>query len=548
MISKHRTAGLLVFSFCLLLAGLLSPPVLLAQDVEVDSADPNNAAQGTASLNVIVTGKHFDKSAKAKFFVTGTTNPGGITVNSTTFVNPTQLVANITVSSTATTTKFDTVVTLSSTGRTGKGIELFSVTKKGTSTKCTLAPLPSAFTLVGLLNPTGAYSGGGFGVLVRATKITLGGLDVRVVAVSVGQANRLEIFFLDPTSGQILDGTIIGTAGQVQPHITLPVPLQPRCLAFGDFNADGVPDIVVGGAYAYLGIIQNGVLSNSAGIPVLTTGGRSVAAGDLDGNPGDELAVGDDGAGKVYLYKFNALPSPSFALFQTLTSPMPNTKGSDQFGTGVAIADVTGGAAPDVIVEAPNSTLNQPAGPGRVYVFPGYAFGSSVVALSTPGQTSSWVGKVIAGDVDGGYTDVIGIAGTTALVFSGLVSSNQSPTFTLRAVPGFDGSYGNDLDASDLDADSLAEVLTGAPNSSNCPSYKSVGAAYVFMPSALAPTQPPAEYLLQPPSLNSGGTTTFGGYGFATAAVPGSRLFLVGENGRIINGVATGQVYVYRVN
>jgi hypothetical protein len=76
-------AGLAVF-FVSWAAG---PPPLAAQDIEVTSADPPSAEQGTVNLDVTIKGKGFDRSAKAKFFVTGTTNPGGITVNSTRFTS-----------------------------------------------------------------------------------------------------------------------------------------------------------------------------------------------------------------------------------------------------------------------------------------------------------------------------------------------------------------------------------------------------------------------------------------------------------------------------
>jgi hypothetical protein len=70
--------------------------------VQVTAADPMAAEQGTINLNVKVTGKGFKNGANAKWFVTRTTNPGGVAVNSTTFVSSTGLSANITVADTAT--------------------------------------------------------------------------------------------------------------------------------------------------------------------------------------------------------------------------------------------------------------------------------------------------------------------------------------------------------------------------------------------------------------------------------------------------------------
>ncbi len=106
-------------------------PSALAQDIEVTSADPSAAEQATVNLDVNITGNGFGKGAKAKFFVTGTENPGGVIVNRTTFVNSKKLIANIDVAETAEVRGFDIYVTTK--GRTGKGIDLFSVQKKGST-------------------------------------------------------------------------------------------------------------------------------------------------------------------------------------------------------------------------------------------------------------------------------------------------------------------------------------------------------------------------------------------------------------------------------
>jgi hypothetical protein len=79
--------------------------------IQVTSANPNAAPQGSTNLNVTVTGNGFKRGARAQWFVTGTTNPGGVTVNSTAFNNSSQLTANITVASGAAISGFDIVVT-----------------------------------------------------------------------------------------------------------------------------------------------------------------------------------------------------------------------------------------------------------------------------------------------------------------------------------------------------------------------------------------------------------------------------------------------------
>ena len=97
----NRANLIVAISLFVCLGFLLSnfnAPVSRAQggQIQVAAADPPLAAQGTLNLNVKVTGKGFKNGAKAKWLVTGTTDPGGVTVNSTTFVNSTELTANIT--------------------------------------------------------------------------------------------------------------------------------------------------------------------------------------------------------------------------------------------------------------------------------------------------------------------------------------------------------------------------------------------------------------------------------------------------------------------
>jgi len=108
---------------CLIAAFGVTPA---AAQISVTSALPNSATQGTINLDVRVGGKGFKTGAKAQWFISGTTNPGGVTVNSTNFVNSNTLAANITVSSSAYVGGFDIVVT-NSDGRSGKGTELFAV-------------------------------------------------------------------------------------------------------------------------------------------------------------------------------------------------------------------------------------------------------------------------------------------------------------------------------------------------------------------------------------------------------------------------------------
>lgn len=128
MIPLKTSATILILLTLGFVALNLSGSISAVQaQVQVTAADPMSAVQGTTNLNVKVTGKGFKKGAAAKWLVTGTTDPGGVQVNSTTFVSSSELTANITVADTAVIANFDIQV-LNSDGRGGKGTELFAVT------------------------------------------------------------------------------------------------------------------------------------------------------------------------------------------------------------------------------------------------------------------------------------------------------------------------------------------------------------------------------------------------------------------------------------
>jgi hypothetical protein len=130
---------------CLALLALGLAPVGAAYaQVKVTSATPSSAAQGTISLDVVVSGSGFDRTATAQYFVSGTTNTGGITVKGTKFNSSTELVTTIEVADTAVLANFDIVVTLNS-GRKGKGTTLFAVTAKSTGPAATPTYPPGRF-------------------------------------------------------------------------------------------------------------------------------------------------------------------------------------------------------------------------------------------------------------------------------------------------------------------------------------------------------------------------------------------------------------------
>ncbi len=125
-----------------LLLGLSGLEPALAQDVYVNSANPDSAEQDTVNLDVTIVGERFGKSAWVSFVIPCDDDDddcvppfGGITVNSVKVRGSKKLIANIDIASDATVGEkvFDIEVEMLS-GRKGKGTgrELFSVTPRCT--------------------------------------------------------------------------------------------------------------------------------------------------------------------------------------------------------------------------------------------------------------------------------------------------------------------------------------------------------------------------------------------------------------------------------
>src|SRR5690242_730279 len=92
----------------------------------VTSASPSYAYQGTVNLDVTINGSGFDQGTKASWYLNGLPS-AKITVNSTSYVSASQLIANISVASDAAINAYDIVVTTSTT-KQGIGSDCFAVT------------------------------------------------------------------------------------------------------------------------------------------------------------------------------------------------------------------------------------------------------------------------------------------------------------------------------------------------------------------------------------------------------------------------------------
>jgi hypothetical protein len=95
--------------------------------ISVGSTSPDSATQDT-TLDVVVNGSGFVDGSTATWQLSGVSDPTQVRTNSTRYVNSRQLVANITISASATVAKWDVAVYAGTKG--GVGTEMFAIKLK----------------------------------------------------------------------------------------------------------------------------------------------------------------------------------------------------------------------------------------------------------------------------------------------------------------------------------------------------------------------------------------------------------------------------------
>lgn len=552
----------------LAVAILLGSPAVVTAQVQVNSTSPNAAAQGTTSLNVTINGNGFKRGAVAQWFVTGTTNPGGVTVNSTTFNTSTRLTANITIASDANISGFDVQVT--SAGRTGKGTDLFAVTAKGTPTGCVTSGTPSGFTLVTTLNqvqPNGAASitSLNLGNAIRVRPLDLnhdGTVDSLAAFVtsgaSSGATRATYLFLLDPVTGTMQTQNPVTHASWQNPILLLSG-VRATIAAAGDVNGDGVPDFVMGGAdgkaYLFVGSVTPSgslnpfTLSYTAYQILPPTSAPAnwsiaVALGDLNGDGADEIAIGatpgkrDTNSAGVFIFGYAGGTVTYLQEFQNPTGL------SGGFGDAIAIGNIDGSTGNELVVGDPGANTN-----GTVYIFPSPAQQTVWFSLTGPGP--SFGRKLGIGDMSGdSVPDLVVVTGdefngsdtsAQALVYNGPVHLSEPYANQLLPASGLAYSFGApNTDIAEMI--SSGALAVGAPNATTCNTQ--LGAVHLYS-APLQSSQRPS-YLFQAPSLTSTSGLSFG---YGVALVPGFPFLLVGDHLQSVGTTAdAGQVYVYKKN
>jgi hypothetical protein len=536
-------------------------PSAVAQ-IQVNSATPNSAPQGTTNLNVNIGGSGFKKGAKSQFFVTGTTDTGGVVVNSTSFNGSSTLTANITIPTGAVINGYDIVVT-NTDGRTGKGTDRFAVTQQGTPIGCSTTGTPSGATLVATLNPV--QSNGAallttlrLGNAIRIRPLDLDGngtVDTLVTFVASGSGSGsvpgTYVFFLDPVTGRAQTTNPVTNVAWQNPLVVL-AGVRAIKAAVGDVNGDGVPDFAMGGidgtAYLFVGGVSSATSAKPyapsyAAYQILPPTGaagwsQAVAFGDVDGIGVDEIVIGAGGSKTsppgAFIFKY-----ASGALTFVRKIQDPTGAGGTGFGNALAVGNIDG-TGNDLVIGAPTATTN-----GLVYVFPHPVQQSNYFTLTGTGPNFGRNLGISDLNLDGiGDLLVITgkIGGGQALLYAGTMTASSS--YTNQLLPGQANGWGDpNIDVGDMAASGA--VAIGAPNASSCSSIQGGQGALNLFTSPFVSSETP-NYVFETPSL--AGSNQFQ-FGYSVGIAPGYPFIVIGEHFRDVGTTSmAGQVYVYKLN
>lgn len=555
------------------LALLASSVPALAQKIGVKSATPSSGAQGSAGLEVVIGGNGFGPGAQARFVLSGTDDPDGISVRSTRFVSSSQLVATIDIADAASLAYFDIKVTLS--GRTGKGTDLFQVVERGPAA-CVLPAPPAGFSAPLWLN--GVLADGParfreFGTRLAGRPLVLDGQPALLLAAM--STSGVEIFAISEDNGA---ASIRYLATAAIAGLT-----QEQWLTLGEVDEDpasaaATPDILVGSSADQAVYVLRGQRSGSPevisyGAPqVLRPSaasvqyGYSVATANLDGDAEHEIVVSELGGrakgklvpGKLHIYDHTG------ALRQVVvpTPPAPLAD-SDLVGRSLALADVTGDGLTDIVAGVPGRAPS-----GQVWVFEAastqaFATTPRVVEIHDAVDGLRFGRMVAAADLNGDL--VADLLATTDWTTAGIRGSGVegpilSPSTITAPIYAFtplshDAGQGwarGGFTVTDFDGDGARDVVVGAAHAEYLAGCGSTGAVYLFRQCTVCGGTAPrfeAPIVLGPQERTSNTLGQFGHGGVVVAEVGGVRVLVVSDFVHTVGSTSTaGQVYVYRMS
>lgn len=296
----------------------------------------------------------------------------------------------------------------------------------------------------------------------------------------------------------------------------------------GDFNGDGVDDVIIGaekadpggrtdagqtyvvfGSPTLTGAIELATDADITinGIDTFDSSGASVSSGDVNGDGMDDIIIGapDAAGGQSYVVFGSATLSDAIELSTGADITM---NGIGRAGWSVSAGDINGDGFDDIIIGALDANPGGRSSAGQSYVVFGSATLSGTIELSTGADIImngiNFVDQsgesVSSGDVNGdGFEDIIigalnadpgsrSSAGQSYVVLgsatlSGTIELATGSDITINGINNFDFS-GQSVASGDVNGDGFYDIIIGA-NLSDPGGRSSAGQSYVVFGSAI---------------------------------------------------------------
>jgi hypothetical protein len=272
------------------------------------------------------------------------------------------------------------------------------------------------------------------------------------------------------------EGPIVGALMGADAELTLVGPAGfGRAVIGGDFNGDGVGDLVVlddAGVRVFSGPLESGLSIDDADAVIRFGSGAVLAVGDLDGDGTDDLVVGvasaeSDGIISGGIVMVFSGPLAGSLAASDARSTFPGTHGYERLGGHVSVGDFDGDGVADLAVTAAGLPRDEcfgavlvflgPLAEGRTGVPGADASIDCAFAMDAFPDTGGFIG-----DLDGdGAEELAATAQGNVYVarggFSGPLSAGD--TGILLRDREQRGRFGSVFAVGDVDRDGLSDVL-----------------------------------------------------------------------------------------